>query len=446
MKKFKKFLATAMAGAMMLGLVATATPAVSTYADTNAKLETSKSTVFQEAAKLPRTSTNSAITVTSPGAITITVNYDTYTATLTSDSQDIYAFVDVYKSKKKDGAEAVDWNGKPSSYSYKFDGSTVSIDLSFLKATSLQGIKVVGDKSMAANQIEINAQPAKLKSLKYEGGKFIQKSGSNTTEIVVGNYQYRGQYSSVWTELSEFNSTDHIAAGTTIIIREKVNGAPAGPEAKVKIQKAAAGPAVKIDYVKDTIDLKKTSEISVDGVEFVSNIKVAGETAPKTIEALKGKVTPQMIRDTFGKDGQTAFTVFVRTQATTGNKPKPASSVVRLVIPAITTITVDTASLPVSGSAITVVKDGDAKITAETDSKGAKYEFKAENGDFDYKVGEGAWKSVKADKTFKVPLTGSPQTLSIRKSGTKYNKNVTGSVDAFPSKAVEITIPVKSAN
>lgn len=445
MRKFKKFLAAAMTGAMMLGLVATTTPAVSTYANTDVKLETSKSTVFQEAAKLPRTSTNSAITVATPGAITITINYDTYTATLTSESQDTYAFVDVYKSKKKGQVVNVDWDGKPSSYSYKFDGNTVSIDLSFLKATSLQGIKVVGDKSMVENQVKINAQPAKLKSLKYEGGKFTQKVGSTTTDLVLGNYQYRGQYASVWTELSEFDSTDHTAAGTTIVIREKVNGAPAGPEAKVKIKKAAAGPKVTIDYLKDSINLKKTSEISVDGEDFKGEVKDAkGELV--TIESLSGKVTPQMIRDTFSKDGQTAFTVFVRTKATEGNKPKPASSVVRLVIPAITTIDVDTVSLPVSASAITVVRDGDAKITAGTDSKGAKYEFKAENGGFDYKVGAGNWKSVKANGAFKVPLTSSPQTLSIRKSGTKYNKNTSGSADAFPSKEVTITIPAKAAN
>ena len=40
MMKFKKFLAAAMTGAMMLGLAATAAPAVSAYADTNAKFVT----------------------------------------------------------------------------------------------------------------------------------------------------------------------------------------------------------------------------------------------------------------------------------------------------------------------------------------------------------------------------------------------------------------------
>lgn len=459
MRKFKKFLAVAMTGAMMLGLATAAMPTTNLYAaPTPAKsIASASNEIFAKARTTTDTPTGPSVTV-SGAAIDVKINYATYTATLTSESNDIYAFVDVYKSKKNKTTqkEEVDWNGKPSSSSYKFNGKTVTIDLSFLKLKSLQGIEISGDKSMAKVQVELQAQPAKLKNVKYADGKFTYKEGKNTVDLPDAGYEYRGEYATTWTPLSEFGKTEHISAEkTTIYIRAIVNNAPAGAEAKVAIDKAAAGPKISIDYIKDTIDLKKTSEISLDGDKFISDGIVQQDGTKKSLSALNGKVTPKMIRDTFAKDGTTAFTVFVRTAKT---DKKPESSVVRVVIPAITKLTPGTTTLVTSGSAITDVlvasdaSDNTQKVTATFNAGTGKspkpyYEFKVGGtASFEYTIvgaRKETWATLTSSKTAKINLTDKPQTLRLRKSGTTVKK---GGSDAFPSEEIKITIPAKPAN
>lgn len=442
MRKFKKFLAAAMTGAMMLGLTTAAMPAASLYAaPTPAKSTASASNeIFAKARTTTDTPTGPSVTV-SGAAISVDIDYENFTATLTSNSNDIFAFVDVYKSSKG----IVDYTKKPSSSSsYKFKGNTVTIDLSFLKVKSVQGIEVYGDKSMTARtRKELVTQPAKLKSLKYDSvnKKFTYKDGSDTKDLPLAGYEYRGGCASEWKPLSEFADIEHIsAAKTEIYIRACAdkNSALAGVETKVSIDKAPSAPKVTIDYVKGQIDLKKDTEVSLDGTNFIEK---AGDVS------LTGKVTLKIIRDAFNKDGQTDFTVFVRTK----EGKKPASSIVPVAIPAVTNLVPGTTTLT-SGSAITVVVsdaiDSTQKVTATFDAGAGRnpkptYTFKAEGADFEYQIVGGKtdkWVSIKKDKTIKVTLGDAAQTMKIRKSGTTVKK---GGSDAFPSEAETVTIPAK---
>jgi len=123
MMKFKKFLATAMTGAMMFGMVATAAPAVNAYAETNAKLETSGTTIFHAAARETETVTKSGI------------SYEKMT--LTIESTDPYVVVEFYKDFTK--TEKVS-----NTYTYPNTNGTVVVDLGFFKPTKKAGIRYYG--------------------------------------------------------------------------------------------------------------------------------------------------------------------------------------------------------------------------------------------------------------------------------------------------------------
>lgn len=440
MRKFKKFLAAAMTGAIMLGLTTAAMPTANLYAaPTPTKSTVSASNeIFAKARITADPPTGPSVTV-SGAAISVDIDYENFTATLTSNSNDIFAFVDVYKGSKDN---TVDYTKKPSSSSsYKFKGNTVTIDLSFLKVKSVQGIEVYGDKSMTARtRKELVTQPAKLKSLKYDSTnkKFTYKDGSNTVDLPVAGYEYRGGYASEWKPLSEFADTEHIsAAKTEIYIRACADkdSALAGVETKVSIDKAPNAPKVTIDYVKGQIDLKKGTEVSLDGT---FNDKT------EDVNKLTGKVTLEDIRNAFNKDGQTDFTVFVRTK----EGKKPASSIVPVAIPAVTKLVPGTTTL-ISGSAIVVSDaiDSTQKVTATFDAGTGKnpkpvYIFKAEGANFEYQIGDTTdkWVTIKKEQSIKVTLGDGIQTLKIRKCGTTVKK---GGSDAFPSEAEIITISAK---
>lgn len=366
-------------------------------------------------------------TVPTVGAFTTNVDYANYTLELSTTGSDRYAFVEVWKLKEDKLANT---------YSYPLKNGAAVVDLSFLKASTAQGIKVYGDVSAEPVEVKIAAQPEKL-SLKYNpvatnlATSFTGKIGKvQVDSLEVADYQYRGQYGAVWTDLADFENVNHISAGSTIIVRAKATDiTPAGPEAKVKIAAAAKAPKVKIDYAKNTVTFPKKAEYSVDGINFTA------------IEESKIKATPEELRKLFGNDGTTDLVIFVRTTAD-NTKKKAASNVTYITIPAAVAATDDA-----ENKMITVAGNTTAKVTyAESSTKAGKYEFKAEGASFDFSTDDGeTWKNVKAGKSFTVAMEDNAKTVLVRKAGVKEDtRNKIPAV--WASLSVSVTVPAKGSD
>lgn len=242
----------------------------------------------------------------SQGRPIITLDYTNYVAWLTVGPNDKYVVLEVMKSKKnKDGS----YTYNPSAQ-YMYDltemagqviQKTIRIDLSFLKATSMQFIQIHGDANPAnvSGVIAVNPQPKKP-SIKYAGGVFTAKIDRQEVTLNQGQleaYEYRTLYGSRWDSLRNFNGATSAIAGTTIMVREKAKPtAPAGVEAKIKIPAAAKAPKVTIDYVKGIINIPKGVEFKISARGKEGNWAVYKNE--KGAEAA-AKLTPTEILDRF---------------------------------------------------------------------------------------------------------------------------------------------------
>lgn len=404
MMKFKKFLASAMTGAMMFGMVATATPAVSAYAETSAKLGTSETMIFHAAAREAETVTKSGI------------SYDKMT--LTIESEDPYVVVEFYKDFTK--LEKVS-----NTYTYANTNGTVVVDLGFFKPTKKAGIRYYGssltDEEKKAIAVEpINVQEGKF-SVKVDASKdnFIDatkeksKNFSLTAENI-NDYSYRSLYATEWKELSKFEFNTAKVAGTTIVIRKDATAeAPASPEVKVKIGASAKAPKVSIDYVKGTIK----------GVSEKQEIALLEGTA---IETFTQKGTKNMTVDALAKaiggDVNVGFTVVIRTN---DGKKAPSMPTFLYVKPApVIVANGATASTTTSGAAITVeAVEGGLKLKPSGDT-------------FQYEKSAGKWVTITAETTIRT----SEKSVNVRIAPQKEDlkKNLVGK---FASNSETITAP-----
>ena len=404
MMKFKKFLATAMTGAMMFGMVATAAPAVNAYAETNAKLETSGTTIFHAAARETETVTKSGI------------SYEKMT--LTIESTDPYVVVEFYKDFTK--TEKVS-----NTYTYPNTNGTVVVDLGFFKPTKKAGIRYYGsnltDEEKKAIAVEpINVQEAKF-SVKVDASKdnFIDATKDKSknfalTAETIDQYSYRSLYATEWKELSKFEFNTAKVAGTTIVIRKDATAeAPASPEVKVKIGASAKAPKVSIDYVKRTI-------------KGVSEKQEIARLEGKAIETFTQKGTKNMTVDALAKaiggDVKVGFTVVIRT-----NDGKKAPSMPTFLYVKPTPVIVGsgaTASTTTSGAAITVeAVEGGLKLTPT-------------GGAFQYEKSADKWVTITAETTIKT----SEKSVNVRTAPVKEDLKK-DRVGVFASNEVTITAP-----
>lgn len=379
----------------------------------------------------------------------VDIAYDTFTATITGDADAKYAFLEVWKFGTKGATnfdETTSSKDKLSNtYSYEMTNGTVTVDLSFLKATTVQGIKVFTDKNTEKVKKVVAAQPGKLSGLKYNSATKtfdISKAKEGGTALTAETfketlYEYRGQYGAKWTPLEELATTDHISAGSTIIIRKKAipETTPAGPEAKVKIAAAAKAPKISVDYVKGTVKFSDKMKYAGNGQDYK-----AGTKDPMTLENL---------RSTLGNASADAeLVVFART-AGDSSKGKPDSNVACVVIPAEVKMTDADGTITVDGSADDKVAY--KKSTAGSGTKAKEvYEFSV-SGDaaFEFstvapaKDADRKWKKITSSKPFTVELTDKEQTVYVRRAGKK-GKAKDGSDSYFPSAEIPVTVPAKS--
>lgn len=378
----------------------------------------------------------------------VDIAYDTFTATITGDADAKYAFLEVWKFGTKGATnfdETTSSKDKLSNtYSYEMTNGTVTVDLSFLKATTVQGIKVFTDKNTEKVKKVVAAQPGKLSGLKYNSATKtfdISKAKEGGTALTAETfketlYEYRGQYGAKWTPLEELATTDHISAGSTIIIRKKAvpETTPAGPEAKVKIAAAAKAPKISVDYVKGTVKFSDKMKYAGNGQDYK-----AGTKDPMTLENL---------RSTLGNASADAeLVVFART-AGDSSKGKPDSNVACVVIPAEVKMTDADGTITVDGSADDKVVY--KKSTAGSGTKAKEvYEFSVSGDAFEFstvapaKDADRKWKKITSSKPFTVELTDKEQTVYVRRAGKK-GKAKDGSDSYFPSAEIPVTVPAKS--
>ena len=253
MMKFKKFLAAAMTGVMMFGMVATAAPAICVYAE-------------GEEANSTRAD------------LKVIIDYPSLTATIESTAGDKYVLLEVLKMKN----DQPDGDKVSATYSYPLSSEgKVTVDLSFLNLSKACAIRARGDADnmKKASQYEIVKNQDKKQSLKYtpaekedktglsKGKSFVTKDGVIGDENVK-NYEFKTLYGTTWENFEEFDIDTAAMAGTTLMLRkaaipEGENQAPAGAETKVKVAAAPKAPKVKVDYGKGTITLPKGTEVKV---------------------------------------------------------------------------------------------------------------------------------------------------------------------------------------
>ena len=306
MMKFKKFLAAAMTGAMMFGMVATACPTISLYA---AESNTNRSD------------------------LTVDIDYSRLVATIESKSGDKYVLLEVLKIKN----DQPDGDKVSATYSYPLDAEgKVEVDLSFLNLSKVCAIQARGDAdNMAkASEYKLIAKQAKKPSFKYTPNEKADKSGlsvgkSFTTkegeigEENVKGYEYKSLYGTQWENLTGFDLDTAAMAGTTLMIRTAAvttgeNLAPVGAEVKVKIAAAPKAPKVKVDYGKGTIALPKGTMVKIlysadngtasqaeEGNEAKYTFEVVGEYYAKLGTGTLEKVTDENASTYFDLNAET---------------------------------------------------------------------------------------------------------------------------------------------
>ncbi len=434
MMKFKKFLAAAMTGVMMFGMVATAAPAISVYAEGEAAAKSKYS---------------------------VEVDYKNFTATIKDTTASATAASDVYVVlevlKDKEGTKVSSTHVYPveevtvpeGESETKFFGAVV--DLSFLKASKEAYIRVHGDSEKDSSDIVTVSPQAKKVAIKYTSGqetllKALSINKAAPTEEVLAGYEYRTLYGSNYSDLKDLDKDMVEVAGTTLVVRSKAvttgeKTAPAGVEVKVKIPAAPKAPKVTIDYVKGIFKLPKNAEAQIIFNEPGTTTRAAGElksTSWKDLSITTGdqaqilglfeETKAEVMVEALTTNG---FTLVVRTKAGKKAASNPAIVLVEGVDTPVQTSGTE------EGSVLDEVKIGDAKLTWKVSATDITYT--ASGADFEYyDAAKSKWVAIKSTKPVVVKTaTSADVKVKVRQAGVKATKTTDGKL---PSAALEVTV------
>ena len=434
MIKFKKFLAAAMTGVMMFGMVATAAPAISAYAEGEAAAKSKYS---------------------------VEVDYENFTATIKDTTASATAASDVYVVlevlKDKEGTKVSSTHVYPveevtvpeGESETKFFGAV--IDLSFLKASKEAYIRVHGDSEKDSSDIVTVSPQAKKVAIKYTSGqetllKALSIDKAAPTEEVLAGYEYRTLYGSNYSDLKDLDKDMVEVAGTTLVVRSKAvttgeKTAPAGVEVKVKIPAAPKAPKVTIDYVKGIFKLPKNAEAQIIFNEPDTTTRAAGELKSTPWKDLSITTGDQaLILGLFEETKAEAmvealttngFTLVVRTKAGKKAASNPAIVLVEGVDTPVQTPGTE------EGSVLDEVKIGDAKLTWKVSATDITYT--ASGSDFEYyDAAKSKWVAIKSTKPVVVKTaTSADVKVKVRQAGVKATKTTDGKL---PSAALEVTV------
>ncbi len=434
MMKFKKFLAAAMTGVMMFGMVATAAPAISAYAEGEAAAKSKYS---------------------------VEVDYENFTATIkdttagASAKSDIYVVLEVLKDKE--GTKVSATHVYPVEEVTVAEGETTTkffgavVDLSFLKASKEAYIRVHGDSEKDSSDIVTVSPQAKKVAIKYTSGqetllKALSINKAAPTEEVLAGYEYRTLYGSNYSDLKDLDKDMVEVAGTTLVVRSKAvttgeKTAPAGVEVKVKIPAAPKAPKVTIDYVKGIFKLPKNAEAQIIFNEPDTAARAAGDltsTSWKDLSITTGdqaqilglfeETKAEAMVEALTTNG---FTLVVRTKAGKKAASNPAIVLVEGVNTPVQTPGTE------EGSVLDEVKIGDAKLTWKVSATDITYT--ASGSDFEYyDVAKSKWVAIKSTKPVVVKTaTSADVKVKVRQAGVKATKTTDGKL---PSAALEVTV------
>ena len=434
MMKFKKFLAAAMTGVMMFGMVATAAPAISAYAEGEAAAKSKYS---------------------------VEVDYENFTATIkdttagASAKSDIYVVLEVLKDKE--GTKVSATHVYPVEEVTVAEGETTTkffgavVDLSFLKASKEAYIRVHGDSEKDSSDIVTVSPQAKKVAIKYTSGqetllKALSINKAAPTEEVLAGYEYRTLYGSNYSDLKDLDKDMVEVAGTTLVVRSKAvttgeKTAPAGVEVKVKIPAAPKAPKVTIDYVKGIFKLPKNAEAQIIFNEPDTAARAAGDLTSTSWKDLSITTGDQaqilgLFEETKREEMVEAlttngFTLVVRTKA----GKKAASNPAIVLVEGVNTL-VQTPGTE-EGSVLDEVKIGDAKLTWKVSATDITYT--ASGSDFEYyDVAKSKWVAIKSTKPVVVKTaTSADVKVKVRQAGVKATKTTDGKL---PSAALEVTV------
>ncbi len=434
MMKFKKFLAAAMTGVMMFGMVATAAPAISVYAEGEAAAKSKYS---------------------------VEVDYKNFTATIKDTTagatakSDMYVVLEVLKDKE--GTKVSSTHVYPVEEIPVTEGETATkffgavVDLSFLKASKEAYIRVHGDSEKDSSDIVTVSPQAKKVAIKYTSGqetllKALSINKAAPTEEVLAGYEYRTLYGSNYSDLKDLDKDMVEVAGTTLVVRSKAvttgeKTAPAGVEVKVKIPAAPKAPKVTIDYVKGIFKLPKNAEAQIIFNEPDTTTRTAGElksTSWKDLSITTGdqaqilglfeETKAEAMVEALTTNG---FTLVVRTKAGKKAASNPAIVLVEGVDTPVQTPGTE------EGSVLDEVKIGDAKLTWKVSATDITYT--ASGSDFEYyDVAKSKWVAIKSTKPVVVKTaTSADVKVKVRQAGVKATKTTDGKL---PSAALEVTV------
>ncbi len=434
MMKFKKFLAAAMTGVMMFGMVATAAPAISAYAEGEAAAKSKYS---------------------------VEVDYENFTATIkdttasASAKSDIYVVLEVLKDKE--GTKVSSTHVYPVEEVTVAEGETTTkffgavVDLSFLKASKEAYIRVHGNSEKDSSDIVTVSPQAKKVAIKYTSGqetllKALSIDKAAPTEEVLAAYEYRTLYGSNYSDLKDLDKDMVEVAGTTLVVRSKAvpsgeKAAPAGVEVKVKIPAAPKAPKVTIDYAKGTFKLPKNAEAQIIFNEPDTTTRAAGELKSTPWKDLSITTGDQaLILGLFDETKTEAmvealttngFTLVVRTKAGKKAASNPAIVLVEGVDTPVQTPGTE------EGSVLDEVKIGDAKLTWKVSATDITYT--ASGADFEYyDAAKSKWVAIKSTKPVVVKTaTSADVKVKVRQAGVKATKTTDGKL---PSAALEVTV------
>ncbi len=434
MMKFKKFLAAAMTGVMMFGMVATAAPAISVYAEGEAAAKSKYS---------------------------VEVDYENFTATIkdttasASAKSDIYVVLEVLKDKE--GTKVSSTHVYPVEEVTVAEGETTTkffgavVDLSFLKASKEAYIRVHGNSEKDSSDIVTVSPQAKKVAIKYTSGqetllKALSIDKAAPTEEVLAAYEYRTLYGSNYSDLKDLDKDMVEVAGTTLVVRSKAvpsgeKAAPAGVEVKVKIPAAPKAPKVTIDYAKGTFKLPKNAEAQIIFNEPDTTTRAAGELKSTPWKDLSITTGDQaLILGLFDETKTEAmvealttngFTLVVRTKAGKKAASNPAIVLVEGVDTPVQTPGTE------EGSVLDEVKIGDAKLTWKVSATDITYT--ASGADFEYyDAAKSKWVAIKSTKPVVVKTaTSADVKVKVRQAGVKATKTTDGKL---PSAALEVTV------
>ncbi|MDE7211154.1 MAG: hypothetical protein K2O03_06890 [Lachnospiraceae bacterium] len=424
MRKFKNqfaaVVAAAMTGVMAFGLVATAAPAVSVYAEGG-------------------TESGSPSTGTNESGVEAEVRYDSMSLLVTT--SDPYFTVDVLKDagdKTKVSksytyaavAKTTEGGGTPASAK---SGNTVAIDLGFLKIKKANTLNIYGSSSEQAKGfiVTVAAQPTKEK-LKVDATKDTLMQALGKKDDDAKDYQWSSTLGGFWAPIETFDYTSAKVAGTTILLRlaaddgeDKTKNAPAGPEAKIKIPAAAKAPKVTVDYAKDSIKVTDKMEIALLGTAPVD--EKTGWT-----DAKKGMTRDEIATAVLGADATDAkkaeaFKIVVRTAAT---EKKSASMPVIVEIKGAPVLAADASS---KDTATVTIDEKESTIKAEKTDDGVKFTVTGD-AKFQYDKGSNKWVDIKNGDVV-TKLSGD---VTVRIASEKEDKKVAGS-GKFGSNSIKLT-------